>query len=181
MVSFFLLLVELYKKAAVYYNHSYKLIEIGKAMDRLKNPFFALVLASFLVSFFLSVNLGYKLYQYFDLSKETRAQILSWEIRKKSKNLYQVGVHYRYQTPKGVFESFSLVASSYPNKQAAINSLTNLKKESYTAFYTPGSPENSCLDRIFPYNFFFRWLLSLVLLIYFFSLFLKKSKKQLEV
>ncbi len=149
-------------------------------MNHLKNPFFILFSASLLASFALSLSLGSQLYTYFDLSVKTQTRILSWEIRKKSANLYQVGAHYQYQTSKGVFENFFLFNTPFPNKQAALNRLTHLKSISYSSFYSSSYPEKSTLEHLFPYNTFFRWLLSVCLLIYFFSLFLNKTKKHVE-
>jgi len=150
-------------------------------MYRLKNPIFLLASASLISCLVLGISLGGKLKEYFELSTPAKAQVLSWEIRKKSANLYYLGAHFRYQTTKGVFESFSLWKKSpYPNAESAKNYLSHLKTTPCMCYYSRSNPEYVTLERFFPYNSLFRWLIAAILTFYFPLFWTNKLKKTLD-
>lgn len=149
-------------------------------MSKQKNPIFLLFFATLLVSFLLTIQLTPKVFAYFQKSASVPAQILSWQVHKKDENHYYISMRYQYPVSQKIYKgNYARDHLFYPNKEAAIHGIKDLKKRAWTSYYSPSSPERSSLEKRFPYSYLFRWILSLLLAIYFFALF--KKGKNLEI
>jgi hypothetical protein len=123
------------------------------------------------IALYFSLHLGYESFQYFTLSKQSKAQISQWEIF-PIKDHFAIKANYGFEAQEKIWnDSFTLNPPYYLNEQAALSSLKGMAKENWQAWYNPKNPTHSALERAFPLGLLIRTLICYGILIYFLYLY----------
>ena len=134
---------------------------------KLKIFFSSLLLFSLALTIFFGYWSASSLIGYWARSKKSEARILKWEVEKHSEQEYRIKVKYLILPVEGKQYGSYLFPEKFLNKESAIISIKSYKLNSYNVWFNPINPSNSSLESVFPLNLTIRFLLSLIVFLYF--------------
>jgi hypothetical protein len=105
--------------------------------------------------------------QYFSLRESSPALIRQWEII-EDQGGYVLSAKYSLNSSEG---SYTFKSPCYLNEPAALMALKEKAKLPHLAWYDPNKPSISVLEKVFPFGYLIKILVSLSGLIYFLLLF----------
>ena len=139
--------------------------------------FFLLGIAS--VTLIFSWKVARDVFQYISLDSAVRAKEVQWQVKERSEEVFALEGLYEFSLGEKTYFGRSLFTGPYfPNKKAAKEAIAKLSKESWTVFFSKKNPQNSSLQRFFPFLALIRAVLSIAVLVYFVCLrrWIKKSE-----
>lgn len=126
------------------------------------------------IALHFSIKLGQGIFKYSVYSAHTPAQIVQWETV-PAKDRFHIKATYKYALNQKNYSQVHTFTSAFLSESAAIHQLKDLAKQPYTAWYNPQNPEQSLLEKTFPWGLFFRTSICYGVLIYFFYLYKRLS------
>lgn len=128
------------------------------------------ILFSVLVTGFLGFRLAQEACWYASLKERAPAKILRWDIEEK-RSRFSVSVVYEFfHKDKNLIGSCELYDRLFMNDATALAAIRDMAKQNWTVHYSAHKPKNSSLIRKFPTGYAVRFLISLLVLIYFLSI-----------
>ncbi|MCH9627747.1 MAG: hypothetical protein S4CHLAM2_13900 [Chlamydiales bacterium] len=111
---------------------------------------FLLIMTGFATWFVVSA--GRDLMRYYQISTQVSATVEKWDIKERGPNQYVVQAVYSYDFGGKSYPGSGPVTEAYPNPWAATQALEKMKKRKWSVWINPKVPDQSILDRKFPYK-----------------------------
>jgi hypothetical protein len=108
------------------------------------------------------------LWNYFELREHTQAEIHSWQIEEKNSSKFLIAAGYTFSREGKVYQARTLFKEpAFLNRLSAEDELKSWKNYRWAAWFNPSKPENSSLQKLFPYKDAAYGLISLGVFLYF--------------
>ena len=111
---------------------------------------------------------AFELWNYFELQDHTQAEISSLKIEEKSASKFLIAAVYTYEWKGKIYHGNTLFKEpAFLNRLSAEDELRSWKNYRWAAWFNPSKPENSSLQKLFPYKDATYGLISLGVFLYF--------------
>ncbi len=128
--------------------------------------FLLLLLVSATLTLFLGGATIGKIWKNYSYSRKAPATIEQWSIVKRGENSFYLQADFSYKAGNGIRKGKWLFPKKYLNAGAAKWAISDIE-EPLTCWYHPSHPGKYLFEKGFPYNHFFRFILSSFLFLYF--------------
>lgn len=129
---------------------------------------FLLIFISVGIALWFTIIAGRGIWNYHKLDAKTPCKVTSWDIEEKNSSKFVIYAHYEYLVDNHVFKGETTFAGPYYlNRMSAETGIHQLKDFSWEVWYRSKYPEESSLQKIFPFKNCLYALLTIGVCIYF--------------
>ena len=130
-----------------------------------------LVVLTALVSVWFFGVATHKLWRYFSLNAQTKAEVYEWVVVEESSSKFVVASAYRFQVKERGYKGKTYFADPYYlNAESAENSIKRMGKKEWDVWYNSKDPTDNSLQKMVPFKVCIQFILVLGVGIYFFFL-----------
>jgi len=145
-------------------------------MQRQKIFFICLICLAFLPAGYFSFRASAALIDYFTFKEGAPALISRWEI-KETKGKFPLKIYYSFEALGNVWQGATQISEPWHlNEAAAIASLQQMAKASWTVWFNPSDPSKSSLEINFPTGLLVRAAICYGVILYFILFFRRLIK-----
>jgi hypothetical protein len=116
------------------------------------------------------IGAGYSLYSYYQFSLRVPTTLEKWSVKEVKSDKFAVIAHYSFEYENKNYHATGQVGDFYPNPWAAKRAEEQLTHEKWPAWINPNNPNQSVLEKKFPYKKVISAAVLIGLFIYFFIL-----------
>lgn len=137
-------------------------------MKKIKILWITLTIGVGVICAYFGVRTSYALFQYWKLDRSTAAKIEEWKIIPEKNGKYSIQARYAYQIGEKSYQGVTKFTSPlFLNSESAISATRKWSEEEWLTWYNNTNISDSSLEKHFPLNLFFRFIMCLGVFTYF--------------
>lgn len=130
-----------------------------------------LLAITLIITLYFLIRAGSGIWEYIHLRERSKAAIEEWSVIELGSSKFNVQATYSYEVNKNLYKGTTQFKRPiFLNRYAAEAEIKEWSGFDWSVWYDPHHPQESHLQRIFPFKDFFYSLVCLAVLVYFFIL-----------